>query len=82
MSKFKVIDPKGFHFDGKLIEKGGAFSTEGKSAVVTTALHFKQVEEVKAKAEDPDADAKAQAEAEKLAAEAKAKADADAKGKK
>lgn len=85
MKRFKVIDQKGFHFGGELIENGDKFSAEENSAHITTALHFKQIEPVKEKAEsepDPEADAKAKAEADKLAADAKAKAEADAKGKK
>ena len=83
MKEFKVIDPKGFTFGGKIMEKGQTFRTEAKSAVVTTALHFQQIKAVDSKAEDPEADAKTLAEKEKAdakaEADAKAKAEADAK---
>ena len=43
MKKFKVIDPKGFSYGGKLLEKGDTFEAENKSAHIQTGLHFKQI---------------------------------------
>lgn len=50
MKKFKVIDPKGFSFGGKLLEKGDTFAAENKSAHIQTGLHFKQIVVVAEKA--------------------------------
>lgn len=47
MKKFKVINPKGFSFGGKSLEKGDTFEAETKSAHIQTGLHFKQIEETK-----------------------------------
>ena len=69
MKKFKVIDPKGLSVNGKLHEKGETINGELKHPHISTALHFKQIEEVtpesngKAKAEDEAAKKKAEAEA-------------------
>jgi hypothetical protein len=46
MKRFKVINPKGFSFGGKLLEKGEIFEAENKSAHIQTGLHFKQIVEV------------------------------------
>ena len=54
MKAFKVISPKGFNFSGKIIAKGDVFSADGKSAHITTGLHFKQIEEVEVKPEKPE----------------------------
>lgn len=81
MNKFKVIAPKGVSIGGVAHKKGDTFDAENKSAHVQTALHFKQIEEVKAKAEDPEAAAKAKADKEKADADLKAKEEAEAKAK-
>lgn len=79
MNKFKVIDPKGFSFGGKVLKKGDTFDAENKSAHIQTGLHFKQITETKS--EDPEAAAKVKAEKEKAEADARAKEDAEAKAK-
>ena len=66
--KFKVIDPKGIHADGKHLGKGEVV-TLPDGAALKAFLHFKQVAPLKDK-EAPAADAEA---------EAKAKAEAEAK---
>lgn len=56
MNKFKVINPKGFSFGGKLLKQGETFEAQNKSAHVQTGLHFRQIatHEGKEPAKEPE----------------------------
>jgi len=58
MKTFKVLDPKGVHFNGAQYKQGETLaSSTPLPAAVNTFLHFKQVEETDApSAEEETAD--------------------------
>lgn len=56
MKQFKVIDPKGFLFGGKVLKPGTVFQAQNKSAHIQTGLHFKQIAPAKASESEVDAE--------------------------
>lgn len=60
MDKYQVTDPKGFTFGGEKLAKGAKLDAENKSAIIQTALHFRQIE--KAPADPPSKKEKAPAD--------------------
>ena len=67
--KYKVIDPKGIHVQGKKLDKGATFEAVPSGGDTRAFLHFRQIEAVKEKEKPTDEGPKASAAARALAEE-------------